>query len=350
MGGKRDSSWRETTRAAWLWHAVGVVLLAAPALVIGHQDGLGLLPGAEPIRPLPRTVEVDADRAALGEQLFHDPRLTREGRFSCASCHHLASGGDDGRPLGLTRSGEPDHFNTPTLFNVAFNHRYTWRGALHSLEDQVGAALRNPRHGASTWPEVLARLRPDAGYRRAFRRLYPEHGLSAYAVANALATFERSLVTPDSAFDRYLRGDTRALTDQQKKGYSLFKQHGCVSCHQGINVGGNLFQRLGIFEDYFRLRGRAPTEADKGRFTITGRPEDLYVFRVPPLRNVAVTAPYFHDGSAAELAEAVQVMARVQLGRQLADAEVCAIVDFLGTLTGEYQGRSLALPAEPAPC
>ena len=350
MGGRKHFGERDGRAAARFRRTWVMAALAVPSLVFGHPEDTRLQPDAEPIRPLPVTVPLDPDRVALGERLFNDPRLSRGERFSCASCHHLDSGGDDGRPRSLTRSGEPDPFNTPTVFNVGFNHRYGWRGEFDTLEAQIEAAIANPRHGDSTWPDVIARLKPDRSYRRAFRRLYPAQGLSAHAITDALAAFQKSLITPNAPFDHYLRGDEAALTERQKKGYLLFKRHGCVSCHQGVNAGGNLFQRLGIFEDYFDLRGREPAAADAGRFSITGRQEDLHVFRVPSLRNVALTAPYFHDGSARDLAEAVRIMGRVQLGRRLSEPEVCAIVDFLGSLTGEYRGRPLAPDRGPSAC
>jgi cytochrome c peroxidase len=161
-------------------------------------------------------------------------------------------------------------------------------------------------------------------------------------VLDAIATYERSLITPNAPFDRYLRGDIYAINAEQKHGYEVFKSYGCISCHQGVNVGGNLFQKVGLFEDYFKLRGGPLTPADLGRYNVTKDERDRHVFRVPSLRNIAVTAPYFHDGSVDKLAYAVEIMARVQLGRKPPPDDVQAIVSFLKSLTGEYQGRALA--------
>ena len=190
----------------------------------------------------------------------------------------------------------------------------------------------------ATWPELLAKLRADADYRAAFKALYG--GPEREHVLDALATFQRSLLTPDARFDRYLRGERDAITAEEARGYQLFKAYGCIACHQGVNVGGNLFQRFGVFYDPFAARGNAGA-ADLGRYTITGREDDRKVFRVPSLRNVAVTSPYFHDGSAASLAEAVDIMARSQLGRELPRDDIDLIIRFLRTLTGVYRGQSL---------
>jgi cytochrome c peroxidase len=191
----------------------------------------------------------------------------------------------------------------------------------------------------STWEQVLGKLRGDPTYAAAFTTLYPE-GLGREAVKNAIAEFERSLLTPRSRFDRHLEGDTGALTAEEKAGYLKFKSYGCISCHQGVNIGANLFQRMGVIGDYFADRGNI-TKADLGRFNVTGQEADRHVFKVPSLRNVAVTAPYFHDGSAATLEEAVAVMAKYQLGRPLPPQDLADIVKFLGTLTGEFEGKPL---------
>jgi cytochrome c peroxidase len=199
----------------------------------------------------------------------------------------------------------------------------------------------------TSWEELLPKLRADQTYREAFLAVYASGPEPAY-VLNALATFERSLLTPDARFDRYLRGDQDALGADESRGYELFKAYGCVACHQGVNIGGNLFQKFGIFYDVFAEEDPV-TEADVGRLAITGKEADRHVFRVPSLRNVAITAPYFHDGRAASLEEAVEAMARSQLGRSLTGEEIDLIVAFLRTLTGQYQGQSLAPPTDQSP-
>jgi cytochrome c peroxidase len=296
-------------------------------------------PVGEPIVPLPLTLEFDPDRAALGEKLFYDRRLSRDGTLACVSCHNLAEGGDDGLVLPGRAEGRSGEVNTPTIFNSALSFRLGWRGTYRRLADQVDADIEDPRLMNSSWDEVLGKLRADSGYAAAFARTYGD-GVTRQNVLDALASFHRSLITPNARFDQYLRGRDDALTEAEKGGYRLFKSLGCVSCHQGRNIGGNLFQKVGIFADYFASRGNV-REIDFGRFLDTGAQHDLFVFRVPSLRNVAVTAPYFHDGSVAELGDAVRKMGEIQLGESLTDDEIRLIVQFLHSLTGEYQGRPI---------
>jgi cytochrome c peroxidase len=300
----------------------------------------------EPLLPLPLTVAVDPPRVALGARLFQDVRLSGQNTMACATCHRLARGGADGQPRALSADGTPLPRNTPTVFNVAFNFAYHWDGALPTLEAQAERVLLNPAVMHTTWPELLAKLRADPAYAATFQAAYPD-GLTAANVLDALATYERSLITPNARFDRYLRGEHQALTAAEQRGYQLFKSYGCVACHQGVNVGGNLFQKFGIFPDLV-APVRPGTEADPGRVRLTGVARDRGVFRVASLRNVALTAPYFHDGRASMLEDAVDTMARVQLGRTLTPEEIGLIVQFLHTLTGDYLGSSLADPTGEA--
>jgi cytochrome c peroxidase len=191
----------------------------------------------------------------------------------------------------------------------------------------------------SNWGEVVAKLERSDAYQEAFAALYPD-GITQDAIKDAIATFERSLYTPNARFDRYLRGDETAIDEEEKEGYRLFKTYGCVKCHQGMTIGGNHFDTFGTIGDYFADRGNV-TEADFGRFNVTGDEHDRFKFKVCSLRNVALTPPYFHDGSAETLEEAVTVMARYQLGRQMPETDVKRIVKFLATLTGEYKGKPL---------
>jgi cytochrome c peroxidase len=264
--------------------------------------------------------------------------------LACSSCHRLDLSGDDGQARSSAAGGILLDFNTPTVFNSTLNFRLNWRGNFHSLEEQNEAALLDDRLMNTSWGELLAKLRSDPDYEKRFASVYGA-GVDRTHVLDALASFQRSLVTPNARFDRYLRGERGAITEDEERGYRLFKVYGCVACHQGINVGGNLFQKFGIFENPFAYQ-KIFTEADQGRFTVTGTESDRHVFRVPSLRNVAVTAPYFHDGRTATLDEAVKIMARNQLGRELDRRDVDLIVGFLGTLTGEYRGRRLVGAAD----
>lgn len=287
----------------------------------------------EPIRPLSPAPAAAPRKVALGRRLFHEPLLSREGTRSCAHCHDLARGGVDGLARSVGLGGMETGVNAPTVFNSALNFRQFWDGRAADLAAQIDEA-REHEMGMG-WEEIAELLAADQAYRRELSALYSGR-IDRQAITDALAAFLGSLSTPGSRFDRYLQGERGALSPLEVEGYRLFKDLGCVTCHQGAGVGGNMFQRFGTVGDYFADRGGV-TEADLGRFNVTGDPRDRHVFKVPSLRNVALTAPYFHDGSAATLEQAVAVMARYQLGRQLADAEAEAIAAFLRTLTGEYE-------------
>jgi cytochrome c peroxidase len=330
--------------------AIGALLAAVVVFqaqaTLDLRDRPSIPPGAEPITPVPNSISADADKVRLGEMLFHDVRLSRGDVLACASCHVLAEGGDDNRARSPGWDGELLNFNAPTVFNVALSFRLNWRGNFRTLEEQNEAVLLEPSLMKTTWEELLTKLRADEAYRAAFATVYGSDPAPAH-VLDALATFQRSLTTPNARLDRYLRGERDAITSEEERGYQLFQDYGCVACHQGVNVGANLFQRFGIFHDPF---SQLPIRtADLGRFTITGHADDRFVFRVPSLRNVAVTAPYFHDGRAQTLEQAVREMARSQLGRVLTEEEVRQIAGFLRTLTGEYRGRPLSDGAESEP-
>ena len=307
-------------------------LLGVPALA---ADSI-----SEPIRPLPRTVEVDAAKAALGERLFHERRLSADDTVSCASCHDLRRGGVDRRACSVGILGRQGAVNAPTVYNSAFNFRQFWDGRAADLHEQAGGPIHNPKEMDSNWEQVIAKLRADQGYRRDFAAAYRGE-ISAETIADAIVQFERTLLTPDAPFDRWLRGERDALSAEAREGYRLFKGYGCTSCHQGVGVGGNMYQKFGLFGDYFADRAEAEKAPDRGRFNVTGREEDRHYFKVPSLRNVALTAPYFHDGSVPELAQAVVIMGRYQLGRELPAEDVARIVAFLQSLTGTYRGEPL---------
>jgi cytochrome c peroxidase len=301
------------------------------------QDKTSAAPN--PITPLPLSQSLDTRKVALGEELFNDPRLSGDGSISCAHCHNLATGGVDRLTYSRGIGGKEGGINAPTVFNSGFNFRQFWNGRAETLEDQIDGPLQNPVEMGSTWPGAIAALSEDQNYRSKFKTIYDD-GIQPHNVKDAIATFERSLITPNSRFDRFLRGDKTALNNEEQAGYRLFKQLGCISCHQGINIGGNMYQKLGIMEDYFAARGHL-TDADQGRFSVTNQARDRHFFKVPSLRNIALTPPYLHDGSAKELEDAVKVMARYQLGRKVDADEVSKIAAFLRTLTGEYKGKTL---------
>jgi cytochrome c peroxidase len=295
----------------------------------------------EPLAPLQMPGQLNPDKVALGEALFSDPILSSKNQLACTSCHDLTAGGTINAPRTIGYMGRVHRFNAPTIFNVGNNYRLGWRGDFTSLEAQNEKVLLDENLMAATWPTLLKRLRESDIYAAKFERAYGQ-APDRETLLDALATFQRSLSTPNSLFDRYLGGQTSALSGREVEGYRLFKDYGCASCHQGSNIGGNMFQKFGIFT----TQHHGDNDGDLGRFTLTGQDRDIGVFRVPSLRNVAVTAPYFHDGRTGSLRDAVSLMARSQLGRTLTNDEINALVAFLETLTGEYHGKRLkAAPA-----
>ncbi len=318
------------------------VLVAAASAAMFGAAGVAVAQSDEPLKPLPTELKLDPRKVALGERLFNDKRMSRDNSMSCASCHNLAKGGVDGLQTSVGIGGAKGPINAPTVFNSSLNFRQFWDGRAASLEEQVDGPVHNPKEMGSTWPEVIDKLAKDHALVEQMKQSYPD-GLQVKNVKDAIAVFERSLTTPNARFDKYLRGDKAALSADELRGYQLFKAYGCVACHQGVNVGGNMFQSFGVMGDYFGKRGNV-TAADLGRFSVTKNEADRHVFKVPSLRNVALTAPYFHDGSAKTLADAVDVMFKFQLGRPASAQDKELIVKFLHTLTGEYKGKPLAQP------
>jgi cytochrome c peroxidase len=329
----------DVLRTVVCWGAIAGVLGCASNAKAPRRSSRAPLPMTgregierEPLKPLPPKSPEDVRVVALGRKLFQEKRLSSDGTVSCSSCHDIANGGDDGRPRSVGVKGRLGNVNAPTVLNASLNFALFWNGRAKSLEEQLDGPVLNPAEMNTSWVKVVATVAGDSGYARMFSELYPE-GVEEQNVRSAIATYERTLLTRGSAFDRWLEGDQNALTGDQTAGYEVFKSVGCVACHQGQNVGGNMFQRFGILGDYFKDRGSV-TEADLGRFGVTGNESDRFVFRVPSLRNVERTAPYFHDGSAPTLERAVQVMAKYQLGRTLTPEQVAQVVAFLKSLTG----------------
>jgi cytochrome c peroxidase len=293
----------------------------------------------EPIQPIQPLTGLDPRKIDLGRKLFHDPRLSHNNQLACATCHNLATGGSDRRARSIGVNGAIGLINAPTVLNSGFNFSQFWDGRAPTLEKQIDGPVQTKIEMDSTWPEVVEKLKGSPEYVQAFRQIYGDD-INADHIKDSIAEFERSLSTPNSRFDRYLRHDTSALSPREQQGYQLFKSFGCASCHQGVNIGGNMYQKLGVMAPYFTDRGHI-TKADQGRFNVTGDPKDMYMFKVPSLRNVALTPPYFHDGNAPTLVDAVRMMAKYQLGRRLSDQEIALIVEFLETLTGELHGKPL---------
>jgi cytochrome c peroxidase len=316
-------AWSTSGAAACVFLAVALNAAISRAVPWPLLDTTILLT-QEPITPIPPAPAADPSKLALGEELFRSLLLSRDQTRSCLSCHDIGSNGADSVQHAIGADGKPLVFNTPTVFNAALNFRLNWAGDKRTLESQIVWAFNSAPGLGSNMPEILARLNADAEMVGRFVAAYGRNP-DQPSLVDALAIYERSLVTPDSRFDRWLKGDKAALSAKELDGYALFKSFGCVSCHQGVNVGANLFQRHGIFHPL-------------------ASPEPK-VLRVPSLRNVATTPPYFHDGSAPTLSEAVRRMAKAQLDQSLSEQEIDAIVAFLNSLTGNYRGA----PVKAAP-
>jgi cytochrome c peroxidase len=293
----------------------------------------------EVIQPLPRTVDLDPAKVALGRELYHDTRLSGDGTLACASCHDLNRGGTDRSRFSEGVGEAMGAINAPTTYNCGYQFLQFWDGRAPTLEEQAKGPVENPIEMGDSWDDVVAELQADEDFVRRFTAVYPG-GVSVDNIVSAIADFERSLITPDSRFDRYLRGETTALSEEEQEGYRLFKQCDCATCHAGKILGGQSFETMGRKKAYFADRGNVG-EADYGRFNATGREEDKHRFKVPTLRNIACTYPYFHDGSTNDLEEAVRTMAHYQCGMDLEAEQVRKIALFLDTLTGEYEGRPL---------
>ncbi len=330
----------------------------AVSLVTAADTDSPLLERARSLfKPLPDTAHVDdyphsAARVELGRKLFFETRVSIDGRTGCVSCHNPAYYGADSLPQSVGVNGARLPRNAHTVFNTPLLIAQHYGGNRVSVEEQAMKALTSPlAYGNKTFEEAEARLR-ELGYQPLFDEAFPNEkdAVSAEHWAVAIGAFERTLLTP-APFDRYLKGDTRAISADAKAGLDKFMSYGCAGCHNGSTVGGQSFQKFGLTEDYWKATGSVEMKElkgrDKGKFHDTGREEDMWMFKVPQLRNVAMTPPYFHDGSVATLDDAVRVMARLQLGRQLSDEDVRQIVAFLGTLTGEVPKQFAQAPQLP---
>nr|WP_217808714.1 cytochrome-c peroxidase [Derxia lacustris] len=308
---------------------------AASGLVLARQTAAS----TEPIQPIEAARITQPAVVELGKKLYFDPRLSRSGAISCNSCHNLAAGGSDNLPTSIGDRWQQGPINSPTVLNSRYNLAQFWDGRAATLKAQAGGPIANPGEMASTHELAVETLRSIPGYRDEFRRAFGSEAIDLDRVTTAIATFEETLVTPDSRFDRWLKGDRKALNATELAGYALFKSNGCIGCHNGPAVGGASFQKLGLVEPY------ATANPAIGRAGVTGKEADRNVFKVPTLRNVELTYPYFHDGSVSDLKDAVQIMGRVQLGRQIGDDDAGRIVAFLRTLTGNQP--AIVLPQLP---
>ena len=290
---------------------------------------------------------LDQDRVMLGARLYHDPNLSGDGTVSCASCHAVPDGGDDGAVSSTGIGGQVGPINSPTTLNSHLNFVQFWDGRAASLEEQAAGPVANPSEMGSSIEAAVAYLQSEPTYVDAFTRSFGGT-IDQASITTAIADYERTLTTPNSPFDRWLAGDDAAMSEQAVAGLTTFLDTGCTSCHRGAGVGGTSYEKMGVVHNYFERRGGELTAADMGRFNVTQSESDRHKFKVPLLRNVALTAPYFHDGSAETLAEAVETMAYVQLGRELTAEQTSSLVAFMEALSGEIPTVDVAALNLPA--
>ena len=299
----------------------------------------------EPVRPIPDAVPVDANKVQLGKELYHDTRLSGDGTVSCASCHAIETAGVDNHQYSDGIGGQLGGINAPTSYNAVFNFVQFWDGRAATLADQAAGPPLNPvEMGSASFDEIAERIAKDTEFTKRFCEVYPE-GLNEQTITDAIAEYEKTLITPNSDFDRYLKGDKQAMRAEQIEGYALFKDYKCATCHAGVNMGGLSYELMGQRANYFQDRElnakSGLTDSDNGRWAQTGVERDRYRFKTPTLRNVALTWPYYHDGSVATLEEAIRMMAEYQVGRTMPAGEVQKVKAFLDAQTGQYQGQTL---------
>jgi cytochrome c peroxidase len=282
----------------------------------------------EPILPIPKEVEVDHKKALLGKELFFDTLLSKDNSTACISCHNLFNGGADANEVSSGFANKKGNIQAPTVLNSKYNFKQFWNGRASDLLQQADGPINNPAEHNMDAKTVEMKINKSTKYKKMFKKVYGTSKISYNQVLDAIVEFENALTTPNAKFDKYLRGEVK-LTKDEKDGYILFKQNGCITCHNGINIGGNSFQKMGTFLEY-EIKDDYPD-----RSKVTNDPNHRNVFKVPTLRNINKTAPYFHDASAATLEEALTIMAKHNLGIKLKDDEVKKIVAFLKTLDGD---------------
>lgn len=292
---------------------------------------------SEPVQPIAAAKVTEPAKVELGKKLFFDPRLSKSGFISCNSCHNMSMGGSDNLKSSIGDRWQKGPINSPTVLNASHNMAQFWDGRAKDLKAQAGGPIANPGEMGFSHELAVDVLRSIPQYVSEFKQVFGNDKLTIDEVTIAIAAFEETLVTPNSRFDKWLKGDKKVLKTQELAGYKLFKESGCVACHNGINLGGNSYQKMGIVEAF------KTTSTAQGRADVTGKDADRFYFKVPTLRNVELTYPYFHDGSADTLMQAVDTMGRLQLGRKFSDKENAEIVAFLKTLTGDQPQFTLPI-------
>lgn len=298
---------------------------------------------SEPVTPIAPAQEIHLGKAELGKKLYFDPRLSKSGFISCNSCHNLSMGGSDNLKTSIGHNWQQGPINSPTVLNSSLNIAQFWDGRAADLKEQAGGPIANPGEMAFTHTLAIDVLQSIPQYVNEFKLLFGKEKIDIDQVTDSIAEFEKTLVTPNSRFDQWLMGDDNAITQAELEGYQLFKNSGCVACHNGSALGGTSFQKMGLIEPY------QTANSAEGLSAVTGKDADRFKFKVPTLRNVALTYPYFHDGEAQTLTEAIDIMGRLQLGRTFTSDENQKIVAFLYTLTGDQPSFSLPIlpPSTP---
>lgn len=297
------------------------------------------------LQPIPDSLSTDIRKVTLGRKMYNEARVSLDGTLSCATCHVIDKGGADSRGTRTSEGiyGQFGGINAPTVLNAAFNVEQFWNGRAHTLADQAAGPPVNPvEMGDQTWEQICERLKEDASLVAEFQSIYPE-GITQATVTDAIAEYEKTLITPNDRLDQMLKGDENALTEEEKKGLAAFMDNSCAVCHVGKTLGGQSFETLGIYEDYYAAREQSNPDIvynddDKGLAGFTGDTADLHRFKVPGLRNISKTSPYFHDGTQATIEDAVRAMFRFELGvKEAPESDVASISAFLRTLDGEIK-------------
>ncbi len=316
-----------------------VQTLFVSLLVFGIATANAATVKDEPIKPIEAVTPKDAGLVELGKKLYFDPRLSKSGFISCNSCHNLSMGGTDNLQTSIGDHWQQGPINAPTVLNSSMNVAQFWDGRAKDLKAQAGGPIANPGEMAFTHELAIQVLDSIPQYKEEFKTVFSKDAIDIDMVTNAIAAFEETLVTPDSKFDQWLKGDDKALSEKELTGYKLFKDSGCVACHNGAAVGGASFQKMGVVEPY-----KTDSKAE-GLVAVSKQDTDRFKFKVPTLRNVEMTYPYFHDGAAKTLEDAVHTMGQIQLGKKFSDDETANIVAFLKTLTGKQPDIKLPVMA-----
>jgi len=299
-------------------------------LLLFIVGSLNVAQAEEPIKPIQPAKNINLAMMELGKKLYFDPRLSKSGFISCNSCHNLSMGGTDNLPTSIGHKWNQGPINAPTVLNSSFNIAQFWDGRAKDLKEQAGGPIENPGEMASTHELATNVIKGIPGYVREFKLVFGDDDINVDYMTSAIAEFEKTLVTPGSKFDQWLLGDANAISENELKGYQLFKNSGCIACHSGVAVGGSSFQKMGIIKKY------QTTNPAQGLAGISKKDAEMFMFKVPTLRNIELTYPYFHDGAITSLKDAVNIMAEIQLGRKYTNEESESVVAFLKTLTGDY--------------